>query len=210
MTLHYFTDPLCGWCYGFSSAIQSFYNHHKNEMDIEIVCGGMIKGEQEKPIGDMAPFLKTAYKRVEDISGVKFGDKFLDRLEDGTTFYSSVPSSIAMVSFRSFQSDSDLEYMGDLQHAIYYNGVDPADLTHFANLGKKYGIDSKELLEKMKSDEFKQEAYSDFSVTQQFKVTGYPTLVLHARDEYFLLAKGFSSAENLEKTYNSIIHSIKA
>lgn len=208
MTLHYFTDPLCGWCYGFSSSMKQFYEAHKHELDLEIVCGGMVKGEHEKPIGDMAPYLKKAYKRVEETTGVQFGEAFLQTLDDGTTFYSSVPSSIAMVVFRSYQTGFDLEYLADLQKAIYYDGIDPADQSHFAKLAAEYGLDQRAFEAKMQEDLYKQETYSDFSVTQQFKVGGYPTLILHARDEYFLLTKGYSKTDQLEKTYQSILHSI--
>ena len=208
MTLHYFFDPLCGWCYGFAPIIENFFEAHKSEMDIEVTSGGMVKGENEKPIGDMAPYLKGAYKKVEDTSGVKFGEQFLANLDIGTMFYSSVPSSVALAVFRSYLTGYDLEYAGALQSAIYFDGVDPVDIEYFANLAEKYDLDSDEFLSKMKLDEFKKEAFDDFSVTQQFGVTGYPTVVLHVRDEYFLLSKGFTNLENLEKTYASILNSV--
>ena len=81
-------------------------------------------------------------------------------------------------------------------------------MDYFSTLAAKYGIDSEEFLAKCETDEFKKDAYDDFSVAQQFQVKGYPTLILHARDEYFLLARGYTSLETLEQTYNSVMHSV--
>jgi len=118
MTLHYFFDPLCGWCYGFAPTIEKFLDHHKHEMDIEVISGGMVKGESIKPIGDMAPYLKEAYKRVENTTGVVFGQPFLKNLDDGTMFYSSVPPSIALAVFKSYGTAHDLSFSHDLHKAL--------------------------------------------------------------------------------------------
>ena len=207
MILHYFYDPLCGWCYGFSKTIKTFYENHKHEMDFEVISGGMVKGEHEKPISDMAPFLRGAFKQVENTTGVKFGQAFLDRVDEGTTILSSVPGSIAMSVFKSYHEDKAILYAADIQHAIYSEGVAPMDEAAFAEIASKYGIQTTEFLEKMKDDYFRKDAYDDFSVTQQFGVTGYPTTVLFYKEEYFLLSKGYTSLEVLEKTLESVLNS---
>lgn len=208
MILHYFYDPLCGWCYGFSNVLKNFYENHKDEFDVEVISGGMVRGESERPIGDMADYLKDAFKQVEKVSGVKFGEKFHERVQKGTEVFSSIPGSIALSVFKSFQEEKALYFASELQKAIYYDGVSPSDKGHFAEIASQFGIVKSEFMKMMDQDYFKKDAYDDFSVTQQFGIKGYPSCVLFAKDEYFLLNHGFTNLENLEKTYNSIVHSI--
>ena len=207
MILHYFFDPLCGWCYGFSPVIQQFYKNHQHEMDIEVISGGMVKGEQIKPIGDMAPYLKDAYKRVEDISGVKFGKNFLDQLDDGRTIVNSVPPSIALSVFKALKPEDTLKYASELQSAIYSEGIESQNMEHFADMAEKHDLDKEDFLDKVSQDQFKKEAYDDFSVTQQYGVGGYPTVILEHNDEHFLMCNGFTDLENLENTFLSITES---
>lgn len=59
MKLIYVYDALCGWCYGFSPIIKQFYKKHKNHFDsIQVVSGGMIRGERIGAIGEVAPYIK--------------------------------------------------------------------------------------------------------------------------------------------------------
>lgn len=209
MILYYFFDPLCGWCYGFSPVIKKFVERHKHELDVELIGGGMVRGESEKPIADMEPFIREANKKVENVSGVKFGEKFHEVLDEGTRVYSSVPGCIALNVYKSFTDKRQLEFGTAMQQAIYKDGVDPYDMEYFADIAARLNVDKSEFLVRSELDMYRKEAYDDFSVTQQFKVTGYPTLVLHFKDEFFLLSKGFTDLDNLEKTFSSITNSLQ-
>jgi putative protein-disulfide isomerase len=209
MLLHYFYDPLCSWCYGFSPVIKAFQEKYKSEMDFEIISGGMVKGESERPIGELAHFLKDAHKRIEDTSGVKFGPRFIDLMEEGTTVFSSIPGAVALSVFKSFDEEKAISYASDIQYAIYYDGIDPNNEEAYAQLASKYEISVDEFLSRMGQDAYRKDAYDDFSVAQQFGIKGYPSTVLFAKDEYFLLNRGFTKLENLEKTLKSVKSSIK-
>jgi len=102
MKLIYIYDALCGWCYGFAPAMRDFYQNHKNDFEtIDVISGGMITRERIGAIGEVAPYIKTAYKDVENRTGVKFGEKFLkDILEEGSTIFTSIPPSIALSVFK--------------------------------------------------------------------------------------------------------------
>lgn len=208
MLLHYFYDPLCSWCYGFSPVIKAFQEKYKSQMDFEIISGGMVKGESEKPIGDMSDFIRDAHQRIETTSGVEFGPGFKRRLDEGTTVFSSVPGAVALSVFKSFDEEQAISYASDIQYAIYHDGIDPNDQAEYAKLAEAYGISTEEFLSRMQKDEFRKDAYDDFSVAQQFGVKGYPTTVLFAKNEYFLLSRGYTNLETLEKTLESVKSSI--
>ncbi len=42
----YVNDALCGWCYGFSPVITAIHEKYKDELDFEVISGGMVTGSQ--------------------------------------------------------------------------------------------------------------------------------------------------------------------
>jgi putative protein-disulfide isomerase len=139
MKLIYIYDALCGWCYGFAPAMRDFYQNHKDDFEsIQVVSGGMITGERIGAIGEVAPYIKTAFKDVEKRTGVKFGQTFLtDILEEGSTIFTSIPPAITLSVFKKEtqnnpelageKNEKILHYAQDLQSLIYFDGIVPED-----------------------------------------------------------------------------------
>ncbi len=63
-TIIYCYDAYCGWCYGFSPVIKKIAGDYKDEMEIEVLSGGMMIGEGVMPIEKIGPYIQTAYKSV--------------------------------------------------------------------------------------------------------------------------------------------------
>jgi putative protein-disulfide isomerase len=109
--IYYIYDALCGWCYGFSPVIKAFHDAYKDEFEFRIISGGMITGRREGPIGEVAGYIKDAYQQVEETTGVKFGEDFLNKiLEPGEAYFSSLPSALAMATFRLYQPDNTVAF----------------------------------------------------------------------------------------------------
>jgi len=72
----YVHDPLCGWCYGFIPALDAFAATHP-DIDIEVIPGGLVRGEKVGPYGDMLDYISTAAPRMTQITGQALGDAFL-------------------------------------------------------------------------------------------------------------------------------------
>jgi putative protein-disulfide isomerase len=62
----YCYDAYCGWCYGFSPVIKKIAAEYSNQLDIEVLSGGMMTGEAAMPIEKIGPYIQTADKRVGD------------------------------------------------------------------------------------------------------------------------------------------------
>ena len=92
MKIIYVYDALCGWCYGFSPVMEQFYRKQHDAVDFEVISGGMITGSRMGPIGEVAPYIRWAYKEVEEKTRVTFGEAFLKQvLEDGKRFLALSP-----------------------------------------------------------------------------------------------------------------------
>lgn len=202
MRILYFYDALCGWCYGFSPTIQQFVLDHLDDFEVEVISGGMVTGDRIVPIGDMAPYISSAFKTVEDRTGVKFGDKFINKtLAEGTAIFSSLPPAYALSAFKSLLPQTQLEYAAGIQKLIYFDGIHPEHSDEYVTLAKQLGADSSEMLVRMDAEEYQQQAKSEFQYAQQLGITGFPTTVLEKDEKLFILGRGAVDLETLEANY---------
>jgi putative protein-disulfide isomerase len=204
--LYYFYDALCGWCYGFSPVIQALYAQHHEQMDFQVISGGMIVEERIGPIGAVAPYIAKAYKQVENASGVRFGEAFLEGiLAEGTAIFTSVPAAVALSVFKEQLPAQAVAFAAALQKAIYYDGVAPARYESFAPYAAAFALAEEAFLEKMYAPQALQAAYKDFALAAQFGIQGFPSLVIDiGAPQLYLLARGYDSQERINQRIEAI------
>ncbi len=196
--LIYVYDALCGWCYGFSPVIMRLHEELNGKVDFLVLSGGMVRGENAGPIGQIAGYIKQAYKTVEDTTGVKFGQKFLDEvLENGEAIFTSVPPARALAVFRLEKPDRAVEFAARLQKAIYYDGRLVEDKTLYLDIASGLDVDGDKLIRRMDTDEIAQMVENEFKMVAGMGVNGYPTLVMRTGEEMKILARGYQSFEQV-------------
>jgi len=198
--LYYFYDALCGWCYGFSPVLQQFYQDHQNEIDIKPVSGGMVLGEREGPIGQVAPYIKQAYRTVEERTGVRFGNAFLEGvLEPGTAVFSSWLPAVALSIVKAEKPEAAVSFAHALQRAIYYDGLAPAEPEAYGPLGASLGWKAKTFVSLLDNPTYREAARADFVHAREWGVGGFPTLILQQDDQLSLLSQGYLPLHALEE-----------
>jgi putative protein-disulfide isomerase len=206
----YIYDALCGWCYGFSPVIKNLYLKYKDEFDFQVISGGMILGDRVGPISQMAPFIKGAYKNVEETTGIKFGDKFINEvLEEGTMLLSSEKPSIALSVFKSYLPDQAVLFAHDIQKALNFYGLDLNDNQTYKELIKPYKLPEEEFLAKLDNEEYRQLAYYDVALARQLQVTGYPAAFIKTGElQFHMIAKGYSDEATMELRIHNVLKEI--
>jgi putative protein-disulfide isomerase len=203
-TIIYIFDPLCGWCYGFSGTIVDLFNKRKEDFDFEVVVGGMITGTRIAPFSTMHSYISGAYKRVEEMTGAKFGEPYLNGLLPSDTQMNSEPPSRALVTFRSFLPDQVVPFAHALQKKQYLEGKDFGDNSVYEELATEFGLDPKAFIEKFESEEMKYETTQDFQWSTSAGVKGFPTVLLKNDHGYYLVSNGFRPLEEVEKVIETI------
>jgi len=204
--IYYFFDVLCSWCYGFSPVMIQLFEKYKDRMQFEILSGGMISGEREGPIGEVAPYIKDAHKVVEERTGVKFGEAFLKEiLEEGSTVFSSIPPSLAMTTFKMHNKEEAISFAGALQKAVYYDGIDPNKYEAYGPYAEQFGIAADVFVEQMKSSQATQLMEREFQLTAQSGVQGFPTLVAAVGEEMFVLTRGYAPFDKLDEVFQKVV-----
>jgi len=195
----YIYDALCGWCYGFSPVIEKIFQEYKNDFKFEVLSGGMITGDRVGPIGEVAPYIKQAYKQVEATSGVKFGDAFLTELENGKAIFTSIPPAMAMNIFKQNKPDEQVLFAAELQKMIYHEGIAPDNTQAYAAKVEQYGLDKQDFLIQMNNPDHKNATEKEFQKVARFGVRGFPTMIAQIDEKYYMLSNGYTSYDLLKE-----------
>jgi len=205
MKIIYVYDALCGWCYGFSPVINQFHEKYKESLSFEVISGGMITSSRIGPIGEVASYISWAYKDVEKATSVKFGTEFLNKtLKDGDAIFTSIPPAIALSVFKDLDPNNSIRFASELQKAIYYDGIEPEDLTAYGKIATKFGLDADSFVLKMKEPLYKKLAEEDFKKSADLKVTGFPSIFIEMNGTYYKIGSGYMPFSDLESNFNQV------
>jgi len=207
--LIYCYDAYCGWCYGFSPVIKKIAAEFKDKLDTEVLSGGMIINENPTPVSQIAGVVKSGYKRVEELTGIQFGQDFLWHIfnaDKSDWFLSSEKPAIALCIFKEYHPEQQVFFASDLQYALNFEGRDLTDDEAYRHLLEKYAIDTDEFYTKLHSESYKEKAYYEFQLCKQLQVTGYPCVLLQTSDsKFYLLSRGYSDYETLKTRIENVL-----
>ncbi|MGZ8536100.1 MAG: DsbA family protein [Flavitalea sp.] len=213
LTIFYCYDPYCGWCYGFSPVIKKIFEEYKDQLAFEVLSGGMILPETPTHFAPMAKYIQTAYKHVEDMTGIKFGEDFLWHVNhpDDTDWYpDSTMAAVALCIFKEYHPELAVAMATDLQFALNFEGRDLTDKEAYRHLLEKYNIPEKDFYEKLGSEEYQEKAYYEFALVKQLKVSGFPCVLMQVSDsKFYLLASGFTDYETLKSRIEKVLNEVE-
>lgn len=207
LKIRYYYDALCGWCYGFSPVIKKLENTYKDQIDIDVISGGLFLGNRAGLVNDVAPHIKAgAYKSVELMTGVKFGASFLeDVFGAGKMELNSLPPTIALCIVREKYPEKELAFAATLLNAVYFDGIDPVDINAYVAYASEYGIDAEEFLTKMNNPFYEQMAINEFNTFRNSKYSGMPSIVVFKNDVEIPISKGYIGYDDLKVKLDQFI-----
>jgi len=182
---------------------------YSNELDIEVLSGGMILPEKPVHIKVSAGYIANAYTQVEELTGVKFGPDYLWHIfnpEESDWYPHSEKPAIALCIFKEYYPQRAVEFAADLQYSLHYEGRDLTDNEAYRHLLEKYGINEEAFYEKLSSESYKEMAHYEFSLVKQLKVDGYPCVFIQTGDTTFhMVARGYTEEATLLNRIDEVL-----
>src|ERR1017187_2277602 len=211
-TLIYCFDAYCGWCYGFSEVIKKVLSSYRNQLDFEVLSGGMILPEEPVAIGATAKYIEQGYKRVEELTGAKFGEDYLWHIkhpDQSDWFPNSEKPAIALCVFKEYFPEQQVSFAADMQYALHFEGRDLTDDEAYRLLLEKYNIDAEDFYEKLHDEVNKEQAYYEFALCRQLNVTGFPAVFIQTGEtKFYHIAQGYTSFESLDERIKNALKEI--
>lgn len=206
----YVYDAICGWCFGFGPTMAKLKAHYQEQVDFEIISGGLKTGRHAGPIDIVAPYIKTSYTQVERTCGVKFGQAFVHgSLQKGTMVLNSVPPAIALCIMRERYPEKAFEFAGLLHHMYYVDGIEPENIEAYGQYAARLGFDAVEFNALMKEERYIQKAYEDFEYARLLGASSFPTLIVAHQGKRTVLFVGYLPFEKAQRLIDNVLMSAK-
>ncbi len=205
--LIYVFDPLCGWCYGFEPVMEKIQSEYKDLIEFEVFPGGMVLEPNAQPIGHMMDYLKEAIPRLEETTGVKISENYLNNiLEPGTAVLTSELPSMVYSALHKIYSGREVELARKIQDILYQKGKNTNDLEVYRNLIKESkDKEIKEVAACILSDENRAQTFNFFKKSSDLGVTGFPFLgIVDDQNQVYKVAAGYVPHDTLKEFMDKV------
>lgn len=183
VTIHYFFDPMCGWCYGASDLIEPLVT--SPQFNVVFHPGGMLN---QHVIGsEFRQHIIGSDERIAAETGAVFGDAYVQRVKQEREFIldSYLPTQAILtaeklglepwVMLKSIQSDH------------YQSGLKVNEPSTLKSIAETLGLDTSDWDEMMEQNQtvLINEIHSSQQLMSQLQVNGFPTLLIEKEGQFF-------------------------
>lgn len=209
----YVYDALCGWCYGFKSNILKLEKEYRNKLAFEVLSGNMVPPENAQHISVMAGYIANAYQRVEELSGCKFGEPYLQHIfhpeKSDWTLNSELPS-IALSAYKRLEKGNNFEFAADIQNLLMLEGKDITKPMSYMALCEKYDVDQTLFFEMLREEESRDLAHAEYAMVKQLKITGFPCVLVQTDErKLYMIAKGYTAFDDLKLRLDKVLEDFR-
>jgi len=198
--LWYFADPMCSWCWGFSSVIESIKANYDEQLNIALMLGGLRPGTTEAISDEMRAEILHHWHEVQKLTGQNF--RFEGALPMGFV-YDTEPPSRAVITVADLDPDKTFPYFKAIQSGFYLEQRDVTQASTLAELAVEEGLDSEAFLAQFNSESAKQKTRQHFQGARQAEVRGFPSLVLQCDNEHQFISRGYRPYTELQPVIES-------
>ncbi|WP_394253101.1 DsbA family protein [Vibrio profundi] len=182
VTIHYFYDPMCGWCYGATPLVESIASSSKYQLVMH--PGGMLPAKLIAP--SFRQHILNSDRRISEQTNAQFGQDYIERVagNEQLVLDSYLPTRAILVG-ESLGLDP-FDMLKAIQKAHYIEGKAVNTLSSLEELVVQLGLDQQLWREKMQTREPLEDAVIDIShqMMTRLGVQGYPTLMIEDNGEF--------------------------
>ena len=193
-TLIYVGDPMCSWCWGIALHLDKLKEYYKNQLDFEVILGGLRPGGGDKWDENMKTMLRSHWEHVIDYSGQPFSFKLLDREEFN---YDTEPACRAIRVVRDLSPVKEFPFFKAVQYKFYAKSEDPTELSFYQTICEELDISFKEFTDNFNSSAYSKRVVQDFLLAREYGITSFPTVILKIDDRVELITYGYSTFEQM-------------
>ena len=184
-SIHYFFDPMCGWCYAASPLLQKL--SQSDQFDIHYYPGGMIPKRAIDP--GFRQHIVQADQHIARMAKITFGEKYQQRVTSDAEFIldSYLPTQ-AFWAAQTLGIDANV-MLQHLQRAHYIEGMPLYQEEHLQALAQQLSIEESTWQDAMQqvADDSLKNIQDNQQRMKAWQVSGFPTLFLQQDDQLIRL-----------------------
>lgn len=183
--VHYFFDPMCGWCYGATSLLAAIAAN--SEIVLDLHPGGMLDNKAIEP--DFRKHILASDKRIAQMTGAEFGEAYIQRVQGSDKMVlDSFITARAILTAQQL-GVTPLDMLKAIQSAHYFAGRQVNRPEVLEQLAVSLGVESTVWQNAIaaKQNLEREEIQKSHLLMQKLKIQGYPTLILETDKKFTLL-----------------------
>ncbi|MFD3698000.1 DsbA family protein [Streptomyces sp. NPDC058646] len=196
MKLVYVFDAYCGWSYGFTPTLAEVTRRHP-ELPVEVVSGGLFRGERAAPIREFG-YVQGANSKISELTGVGFGAGYERLIADGSFVMDSLDAARGMAVLRQAAPERAVELAMAVQAAFYQDGLSLSDPDTFTRIAAAAGLVTREAGDALTAPTARRAAEADFRRAADLGAKAYPTLLAQDGDRTTVLAVGHAGPDRID------------
>ncbi|QUJ68592.1 DsbA family protein [Photobacterium sp. GJ3] len=179
-TVHYYYDPMCGWCFGASPLIE----HLKTRQDIRLVMhpGGLFHNRALDK-GTRAHFLESD-QRIQSLSGVAFGPSYQSKMREADTVVLDSMLPIRAILAAEQCGFPATEMLKLIQLAHYQQGKTVHDPAVLAELAETMGIEADIWQATFTATNEQDVISASIRQMMQYQLQGYPSMMVEKQGQW--------------------------
>ncbi len=184
-TLHYFYDPLCGWCYAATPLIQAARAIPK--LNIQMHAGGLWVDAQVKPITpELRNYVLANDARIAQISGQTFGEAYQNGLLQRTDAVLNSEPPIRAIRVAQALSNQGLDMLQRIQIAHFIEGREVSQSATLLEIASELGLHHNAFANAYANDHAQTQAHlhDTRKLMHAWGINGYPNLILQRGEQY--------------------------
>jgi len=197
--LRYFADPMCSWCWGFTSVFEQIREHYDNNFRFALVMGGLRPYTQDSVTDQFREEILHHWHDVQNMTGQDF--TFDNAMPEGFV-YDTEPPARAVLTVGRLRPENTFAFFKALQHAFYVEQLDVTKGNILAGISSTFGIQADAFSDMFESKDMKAMVQKHYLQTREFGVRGFPTLGTGSTDQHIIFTSGYRRYPELEQTIN--------
>ncbi len=194
VTLYYFYDPMCSWCWGFKPTWTQLCEQLPEHVAIEYVAGGLAPDSDQPMSEDMQLKLPMTWQQIQRQLGTEFNFDFWRDCQPRRSTYPACRAVIAA----GLQGQLDA-MINAVQRGYYLRALNPSNLDMLEQMAQEIGLDTAQFKADMAGERVEQLFQAQLRLTSQMPVQGFPSLVLKAGNQVRPIALNYTDATAMQQ-----------
>jgi len=186
ITLYYFHDPMCSWCWGFSQALSELRRGLPETIQFKRVLGGLAADNSEIMPQQLQTQIQSGWARIEAlVPGVKFNFDYWTLCQPRRSTYASCRAVIAarVICPPELSAEYDEKMTKAIQAAYYQQARNPSLDETLIEIAAEIGLERQAFAEALNSEQVNQTLAKEIEFSRSLDVNSFPSLVLMIGEE---------------------------
>lgn len=190
--IYYVMDPMCSWCWAFSSVLDTIANRLVEDVPIRYIMGGLAADSQDPMPEPMQHYLQQTWRTIAEQTGAKFNFDFWQTCQPRRSTY---PACRAVIAAGIQAEHQKVTMVQAIQRAYYLQARNPSDSTTLIKIADEIGLDRERFAIDLRSDGVKHQLREDLQRSHQFGVQGFPSMIVEQHEQLYWVTRGYAPAE---------------